>query len=420
MEQHLIGLRTQDFHEALKNTTSFGPKEVYYEKTLLIGKAATVAMHLRGLLYIPDYTQLKFAAASLGISGLELQAVLRELEEVDFVSVVKDGENIRRIDVRVPEFRSGYEDLGERWQLLEPSEIEVASINTLNSLYRGPVSQEAFLKSLGLDTTQESIMLDVMKTGILLSSQTIDGQPLLYTPLAVDSNPALYLQWAKRFPAEVAQALETLRNNQGLPVVDPVLMGNPALDDAVATGVLMPVTVNGVTGSQRFVFAPHGNLSQEENVIMDKARALVSCVRYGQRFAAGRPIINPRWILESLKSNKKFKRGHPDLETQYGLLVEKFIGHPVDEGNGRWNFHIDDTDENMRAIDVALEMLEHGDTTSARINIDAQKALLSTSGYQGPVSTRMRMAENIQSSPRTRSEIIKQMGNLMRGVSSDV
>ncbi len=418
MESILIGLRAQDFHESLKATSAFGPKEVYYEKTLLIGKAATLAMHLKGLLYIDNYDRLKYAAASLGISGLELPAVLRELEEVDFVSVVRSGEMVRRIDIRVPEFRSGYNDLGERWLQLKPTELENASIETLNNLFFGPAEKEALLKSLGLDNTLQSIMIDVMESGLLVATQVVDGRPMIYTPLAVDNNPTAYLQWAKKFPEEVAQVVNTLKCHQGLSLTDPAIAQSPALNDAIGTGVLMPIKVNGATGDQHFVFAPYGNLSQEQKVVIDKARAILASVRYGQKFASGRPIKYPRMILERLQHYKKFKKGHPDLLSQYGLLTEKLIGRPVDEGNGYWNFEIYDTEENMNAITVALDMLEHGEAPSARIDIEAQKALLIPSGYQGPTTTRPQLAKSIKSSSKTRTEIIRQMGNLIRGAST--
>src|SRR5688572_122352 len=110
-----IALRAQDFHESLRATGVFGPKEVVFKRTLLVGKAASLAMHLRGLLYVDDVSQLEYVAASLGIPALELPTVLRELEEVSFVSVVKKDDEINRVECRIPEFRSGYEDLGERW-----------------------------------------------------------------------------------------------------------------------------------------------------------------------------------------------------------------------------------------------------------------------------------------------------------------
>lgn len=419
MDSLFVGLRAQDFHDSLKNLSVFGPKEVYFKKTLLIGKAATLAMHLRGLLYIDEYTQLEYAAATLGISSLELPVILRELEEVDFISVVKSGETIRRVDIRVPAFRSGYSELGERWRIIQPSEVEVAGLNLLNQLYTGPYEEEIILNTLGINNIQRNIMLDVMRSGLLVATQTVDGLPLIYTPLAVDGNPTAYLEWAKRFPTEVAQAVQTLRNYQGLPISDPSISSNNALNDAIITGVLMPVEVNGATGDKRFIFAPKGGLSPEEKIILDKARAVVACVRYGQNFAAGRPIKYPHLIVKQLLDYKHFKYGHPDLLSQYGLLTEKLIGRLVDVGGGRWNFEVDDTDENLKALEVALDMLEIGETPSARIDLDAQKTLLGPYGYQCPATTRPTISRNIQSSTETRMEIIREMGKLIRGVSSN-
>lgn len=420
MDSLIIGLRAQDCHEGLKNTSTFGPKDVHYKKTLLIGKAASLAMHLRGLLFIQDYTQLEYAAASLGITSLEINSILRELEEVDFISVVRDGDKVRRIDIRVPEFRSGYTDLGERWKLINPSEIEQASLSVLNQLiYKGPKDHSRLMESLGLDSTEESIMFDVMESGLLVARETVDGQTLIYSPLAVDGNPSVYLQWAKKFPDEVSGVIDTLRNYQGMPMTNPTIAENVVFADAIMTGVLMPVKVSGATGDQKFLFAPHGGLSPEEAVIMDKARALVGCVRYGQKFAEGTPIKYPKLILKQLRYHKRFKKGHPDLFSQYGLLTEKLIGHPIDEGYGRWNFEVDDTDENLKALDVALEMIQQTEIPSAKIDLEAQKALMNSSGYEGPLSTRMRLSKDIKTSKKTQREIIRQMGNLMRGVTSD-
>jgi hypothetical protein len=344
MDNSVIGLRAQDFHESLKLTGSFGPKDVHFKRTLLIGKAASLAMHLRGLLYVEDITQLEYAASSLGIGSLELPAVLRELEEVDFVSVVQAGEEIKRIDVRIPTFQSGYADLGSRWKQLRPTEIEQASVDTLDRLYQGPISEDKLSASLGLQSAGFSILKDVMSSGQLLSIQAVDGVRLVFSPLAVDGNPTAYLQWATRFPSDVQKTLELLKGQQGLPHNDPALQTHPALADAVMTGVFMPVAVDGSTGRQRFLFAPKGGLSAVERTIMDKARAIVACVRYGQKFAANRAIKYPRRIVETLRENKKFNKGHPDLFTQYGLLVDKLLGAPVDEGGGCWNFHVHDTD----------------------------------------------------------------------------
>lgn len=416
MDKLTLGLRAQDFHEGLRETKAFGPKEAYFEKTLRIGKAAVLAMHLRGLLYVDDYTALQFAAGQLGIGGSELPVILRELEEIDFVRVRRSGEEIKRVDIRVPEFRTGYEDLGTRWEDLKPSEIEQAGTETLHNLIQMPIKETELIQSLGMGQTEFSILRDVMRDGQLLRIQTLSGEKITYTPLAVDNDPTAYLQWSDRFPSEVSEALKILTEHQGLPVSDPIVSGNAALDDAIQTGVLMPATVSGATGTRKFVFAPRGGLTPQERVILDKARAILACVRYGQRFAAGKRIISPRDILERLRDHKRFKSGHPDLRTQYSLLLEKFVGHPVDEGGGYWNFEIYDTDENMKALEVAIDMLEIGETPTAKIDLAAKKALLAPSGYLGPIPTRTRLAESITGSPETQAEIIKQLSAIGRGM----
>lgn len=410
-------LRAQDFHESLRETRVWGPREAYFERTLVTGKAAVLATHLRGLLYVEDYTTLKFAAGELGIGAAELPAVLRELEAVDFVRIVPSLDQFRRLDIRVPELRNGYEDLGEHWLTAGPSEIERASVETLHHLTRGPIRENDLRQSLGLSEAEYSIVFDVMQSGQLISVQTVAGEKLAYTPLAVDTNPTDYLRWASKFPSDVSNALNILMEHQGLPVSDPLVSQNPTLEDAMMTGVLMPVHVLGATGDQRFLFAPRGGLPAEERVILDKARAILACVRYGQRFASGRPIKNPRRILEWLRDQKRFRQGHPDLHSQYSLLVEKFIGRVINEGNGRWNFEIADTPDNMKALEIAIDMLEIGETPAATIDLAARRAFLNPSGYLGPISTRPRLAKTVKGSPTTRSEIIARLSEIGRGMS---
>lgn len=414
MDTKNIALRAQDFHEGLKETKSFGPKEAYFSNTLLIGKAATLAMHLKGLLYVNDYTGLMYAAAELGISALELPQVLRNLEEVDFVRVVRSGSKTDRVDIRVPEFRDGYEDLGELWKTLNPTDAEAAGIHTLDSLFALPIDENA-LSNLGLSGTELAIMQDVMKSGQLMRAQTVSGNRLFYTPLAVDANPGSYLRWTQQYGDQVGELLKLLTENQGLPLSSTVVLENGVVNDAILSGVLMPVSVEGVTGEQRFLFAPRGGLSAEERVIMDKARAILACVRYGENFAAGRRILYPRAILQQLLDQKRFRQGHPDLRSQYGLLVRKQIGRPIDEGNGRWNFEIIDTPENTRALRIAIDMLEIGESPSARMNVKAHAALLNPQSYLSPGSTRTRLATSISSSEETEADILRKITSLARG-----
>ncbi len=182
MQTLSIGMRAHDFHEGLKETSSSAPKEIFFGKTLLIGKAASLAMHLRdsGKLYIENMA-LQYAASSLGIGSLELDRVLRELEILSFLSVVRSGDQIKRIDVKVPELRSGYAELGERWQQLNPTDVEVAALLSLDTLYQGPQKEDWLRNALNLDPRSYSIMGDVMQAGQCSSRDRTLGKHRTYS-----------------------------------------------------------------------------------------------------------------------------------------------------------------------------------------------------------------------------------------------
>ena len=118
-----VALRAQEYHEGLKDVSAFGPKEAYLQATLLTGKVASLATHLKGLNYVDDLQALTFLAAELGISGIELTYVLNELQEVDFATVIRSGTTTKRIELRIPELRNSYESLGERWLQLNPRRL---------------------------------------------------------------------------------------------------------------------------------------------------------------------------------------------------------------------------------------------------------------------------------------------------------
>lgn len=409
-------LRSQDFHEALRDHVAYAPAEVDFRNTLLIGKAAELAMHLRGLLVVRDERALRYAATQLGIRGGEFEPVIRELEEVDFVSVVRDSsDRIKRLEVRVPEFRDGYKDLGERWKELHPTELEHAGIQTLSNLLRKPIPIHAIGRDLGLDQQNFRLVREVLEAGRLAVREILDGTPIYYSPLAVDADPRAYLEWSQKHPEDAQRLAQEFREHQGLPLDPQRLAKDAALRDAVDVGVLMPVAISGATGPRNFLFSPRGGLDQTRRTILEKARAVVACVRYGENFAASTRIKYPKAIVDRLIEQKKFKRGHPDLPSQYGLLVEKMIGSVEEDEHGGYNFVVHDTDENMLALRIAREMLDTGDVTAAMTDLGAQRWLSSPTGYAGPITCRPKFAEHFEQEAESRSDIIKRISSLGRG-----
>lgn len=419
MDKHMLGVRAQDFHEGLKEVASYGPKEVHLKKTLLIGKAATLAAHLRGLNAVDDHEALTYLAADLGISGLELDRVLRELEEVDFATVKKDGETIKRVELRIPELREGYEELGKRWEDLHPSEVERAAVEMLQNVAAIPRRKEELQKSSGLDTKNFDLVLAIGSTGALMESyEQDDDEPVIYSPLTVEENPKPLIELSRRFPEDdVVLALEAVRSEQGLPEGIGAARDNPVIIEAVLSGVLAPVRIQTAQGERRFLFAPRGQVVASEKIILDKARAILACLRSGQHFADYKKILYPAALLRKLRSSKTFSYSRPDYPEQYGLLVSKQIAviRPDRSREGFFHFHLLDTDENMKALDLAIDLLQLGDVATAHTS-DAHAVLGIAGSYSGALSTRTRLAKAVKRSKTAVRHIVTTISKLVRGV----
>lgn len=419
INRHMIGVRAQDFHEGLKEVASYGPKEAHLRNTLLIGKAATLAAHLRGLNVVEDHEALTYLAAELGISGLELDRVLSELEEVDFATIKKDGDRVKRVELRIPELREGYAELGERWEDLGPTEVERAAVEMLHHVAAVPRAKESLQESFGLDTKSFDLVLSIGSAGALLETyEDDDGEPIIYSPLTIEENPKPLIELSKKFPDdEVVKALAAVRRQQGLPEGVGAAKSNPVIVEAILAGVLAPVRIQTDDGERRFLFAPRGQVPAAEKVILDKARAILACVRCGQHFADVSRVFDPGALLRALRKNKKFNYSRPDFPEQYGLLVSKQIAviSPDTSRTGFYHFHFIDTDENKKALDLAIDLLDVGDAAPAHTS-DAHAILGIPGSYGGALPTRARLARTIKRSKTEARQVVATLSKLVRGV----
>lgn len=419
IDKQMLGVRSQDFHEGLKEVASYGPKEVHLKNTLLVGKVATLAAHLRGLNAVEDHAALTYLAADLGISGLELDRVLRELETVDFATVKRHGETIKRVELRVPELRRGYTELGQRWEDLKPTAIERAAVEMLHTVAAMPRGKDDLIRSSGLSPTEFDLVMSIGSAGALMETYDDEAEgSIIYSPLTVEENPQPLISLAKRFPSDdVVRALEAVRNEQGLPEGVGVAKDNPVVTEAILAGVLAPVRIQTPQGDKRFLFAPRGQVPPSEKVILDKARAILACVRAGQHFADYRKIHYPAALLRTLRATKTFSYPRPDFPEQYGLLVSKQVAviSPDNSRPGFFHFHFLDTDENKKALSLAIDLLELGDASTAN-TADTNEIFGMAGTYSGPLSTRTRLSRSIKRTKSQAREIISTISKLVRGV----
>jgi len=194
IEKYLVGIRAQDFHDGLKEVPANAVIEVEFRNTILIGKAATLAMHLKGLLHVSDYRALQYMAAELGIRANELDLILKELYEIGFVNIHKVSGSFKRLEIKIPELRDGYEELGERWDYLKPTELEQAGIVVLQNVIELPRTEHSIFRSLNLDRSTMDVIVDVGSAGALISKYDIPGkEPIYYSPLCIEEDPKPFI-----------------------------------------------------------------------------------------------------------------------------------------------------------------------------------------------------------------------------------
>jgi hypothetical protein len=159
-------------------------------------------------------------------------------------------------------------------------------------------------------------------------------------------------------------------------------------------------------------------LSKEEYVILDKARAILGCVRCGEHFANIRKVFDPIAIVRTLMLRKTFKYSRPDVPQQYGLLVKKGIASisPDRFRSGFYHLHFIDTTENMKALRVALELLQVGDISKTGITVNAADFLLSPGSYAGPLTSRAKMMRTPATNAKVEMDIVMEISKLARGV----
>jgi hypothetical protein len=409
------GIRVLDIEHGLRQIQPTGLTESELGNTLLLGKAANLGLHLRDL-NVVRIEPLQYMAAELGIRRTELDTVLRELEELGWARVAGAGAS-RRVEVLVPALRPGFEDIGERWKVLGPTEIEQASVSALSDAVLRPFPKRDLKTRLGLDDGIAAIVIEVGDTGTYLRTYRLnDGQELLYSPLYGDTNPEKAYQLVKQHGDKpLIELIQKVQGLQGIPI-DSFDRKNSLLREAILAGLLLGPAVK----DKQFLFTAQHGTEPEEAIILDKARALLSCVRYGEHFAGITRIFDPAAILRALLHRKKLQP-HSEHAEQYGLLVVQGIGR-IDTVGSKYQFSILDTPDNLKAVRTALQILNSGTGVDQGVDDAISSRALSPGGsYRSPVLERAKLNRSPKlgkASDAKAVQTISQLAELIRGARS--
>lgn len=407
-DKRKIGLRIHDIAEGLKEIQPTGPA-TQFKNTLLLGKAASLALHLRGHDVIENMEAFEYAAGELGI-GLELENVLRELEEIEFIRRPHG-----KIEITVPTFVDAYSILGERWLSLNPKDPESKTVAILNQIENNPMKTSAIQSQFALTEHEQRIIYEIGNSGTYLDQFfTPNGEPISFSPALTELNPKkLYEFSSKHAGHDLSKVLTSIRGFQGIPVEQ---LNNPILQQACYSGILLQTSVGTGTNKHNYVFAPMDNVPQENKIILDKARAILSSVRHGEFHQQdSTKIRNAYLILNAMKTRKQL-RGHPGHQSQYGLIITKGIARLSSASSSAPSLIIIDTTENMLAIDLAIEMLGQSTGRTLATNQEAQQALFQPANYVNPSSSRVRFNKELKKSEATQKEIIKKVSLLNQGI----
>jgi hypothetical protein len=418
-----IGLRAQDIHTCLQKVNLTWPVAGKLDTTRLIGMAERLAIHIRGKEIVPDNEVLKAISSQLGIDSLVLNSVLDLLEEVGFVQ--RRGDQIYD---RIPYFTNIYEVMGKYWQNRSTTEVEQVSIMLLDDLARSPLPEAQARKKYSISDRDFTIVTQLGETGAYFRryKSPADNTGVLSSPVFWDENPEALFDMLKKYSAaEVAEAITSVKVYQGYPIVN---LKNPHVSrkdliilEAMNRGVLPSPSVESRAGKRHFAFTPYSGgivLTLQERAILDKARALLACIRYGEHFASITRIQEPLSIINALEGRKKIGP-HSEARLQYLILWEKGIVRFTKDTiySNRYWLHLIDSEENMKALRLARDMITVGEAVTDR-GIDPQvNAYLSSPGtYSEPLTALVERRQELPNSSTDISALLDQITDTIREV----
>ncbi len=414
-----IGLRAQDIQTSLQKVELAGLATGKLDTTRLVGMAERLAIHVRGKDVIDDYEILQTMAGQLGVDSLILPRVLDMLDEVGFIQ--RKGDLIYD---RVPYFTNIYDVMGAYWQQKNPSEIEQASVQLLDDLAKSPLEEDQVRSKYRMRDLDFSIVMKLGEAGSYFRTfkSPVDHETVVYSPVFWEENPEALFLMVKRYGAdELAQAIACVKEYQGYPIIDlkspSATRRDKIILEAMNRGILPAPSIHSSSGNRHFAFTPYSGtvvLTPEERAILDKARAILACVRFGQHFAEVTRIRNALQIINAIEQRKRLNP-HSEIRQQYFILWQKGVVRFSRDTlfRDRYWLHLIDSEENVKALKLARDMLTVGEAITNRGMNPQIKAILFQGTYDEPLTA---LAERRKEMPSSEKELAALLDRITDGV----
>jgi hypothetical protein len=400
-----VGNRAVDIQKSLQDIMISAP-HYYFDKTILIGKAARIAANIRGFNYLKP-SQLDIMSVELGIAPLEVRdVILPRLEELNVVRLIKGHTGkLERVEEKVPRVASLIEELGKYMQELEPNPIETSGIEALHVATFKPIEKTELRTQLTeLKDEEFEILLDCGKTGRFLDEYTAPngGETQVYSPLIWNEKSEevmkMYTSLSENQKDELVRILSSINSYPGTPIEKLCTLNQPLLGQAIRTGILEKCSVATKKGTKDYLFMPNPKFRiKSEGVkqcdLFDKTKIILSCIRHGQHYAEITKILYPDKVLQKLL-DKGYLNPHSEFKEQYALLELHGIAKIEPASGNRYYLKLIDTDENRQAIEAATDVLSHTREAVTAHVVDTQaRALLISGNFVNPARNRARIKE---------------------------
>lgn len=361
-----------------------------------MGMAASLCIHLRGLPEIEYDVLRKVSEHFFNIPSYALQTIINILADVEYIKIVKAPTGrAKSIIPTVPRFDDVYQGVGDYFSFSELNEHEQGTLLILSKLQNKADNKDRLLNEIGAEKDLWNRCLSIGEDGHYLKSYRARGKDILASPFYfADNLDSLIDITAKVGSKDIEVVLDLIKKNQGWPlslIIKSTEVAGHSLTEAQKNllialceeGVLKPPSIQFNSTSENFVFTPApgaSRLNPANREIYERAMALVSSVRKGQLLSDKYRIKMPIALLRALR-NKGYVGSNSEAIIQYRNLVFLKIGKLKQCSGNKWEFHLNKIDENIKALDLAINLLETGELNNAEINNEARIALSKDEKY---------------------------------------
>jgi hypothetical protein len=304
------------------------------------------------------------------------------------------------------------------------NEHEQITLALLTQLHGAPRNRDALFNTIGAEKPAfDRCTILAEKSGIV-STHKARGRDILISPFYFADNLDALADAAVASGANAIQStLKKVKGNQGWPLSLVSATGEiggskltPTEKDLVQKlaeeGVIRPPTIKFGAKTESFLFTPRpGNarLNAANREIYERAMALISAVRKGQLLANQYRIRMPVRILESLR-DKGYLGANSEAREQYHNLVVLRVAQLKPVGSSQWQLHLNQTPENLAALDLAISLLRSGALADMEVNQKARIALTKGEEYiQSLISAKELKARQRQVSDEQASHEFEQL-----------